>query len=175
MCLVDRSYPGTACDGRGGRDDDRDPHLEDQERTSSVVDRTNSAKPESAAHMAVRLSRIGFPVHFVESHCSLENFRYSGVQVGPALYSYAVYQQILVVLRPGTTLVELGRSSHHCYSSLHVVVVVACAGVVHPQIRAGPAPGKSLVELGLNNHRCLSFAHQSTHSCCFDSTKSIGM
>ena len=74
------------------------------------------------------------------------------------------------------TLVELGRSSHHCYSNLHAAVVAAWTGVAHSQIRADPAPGMMLVELGLHNHRYLSFAHQrSNRNCCFDSAKSMRM
>ena len=92
MCPVGRSYPAMAFDGRGDRDDDRDVRLKDREKTESVVGRKNSAKIESAAHMAVRLSRIGCPDHFVESHCSFEHYCYSSVQASPALYAYAVPQ-----------------------------------------------------------------------------------
>ena len=74
------SYPATAYDGRGDRDQGGDAHLEDQEKIDSVVGCKNSAKLEPAVHMAVRLNRIGCPDHFVESRCSLEHYRYSIVQ-----------------------------------------------------------------------------------------------
>lgn len=71
------------------------------------------------------------------------------------------------------TLVELGRSNHHCCSS-PLAVVVPGADVVHSQIHAGLAPGMMSVELALSSHRCLSFAHlKSIHKCCSDSAKSI--
>ena len=72
------------------------------------------------------------------------------------------------------TLVELGRSNHHCYSSPLAVVVVPVADVVHSQIHAGLAPDMMPVELALSSHRCLSFAHlKSIHKCCSDSAISI--
>lgn len=123
MGFVGRSYPETACVGRGDRDDGRDVRLEDQERTDFVVVRKKSAKPESAVRRAVRLSRTGCPDHFVKSQRSLEHYRYSSVHTVTELYAYAVHQQIRVVLRPDMTLVELGRSRHHC-SSLKAVTVV---------------------------------------------------
>ena len=125
MCPVDRSYLATVFDGRGDRCDARDVHSKDRERTESVDGRKNSAKIESAAHMAVRLSRIGCPDHFVESHCSFEHYCYSSVQALPAPYAYAVPQQIRVDLRLG-----MRRSSHHCCSGLQVVLVAA-PGIVH--------------------------------------------
>lgn len=87
MGLVGRSYPVTACVGRGDRDDDRDVHLEDQQRTDSVVGRKDSAKLESAVHKVVRLSRIGCPDHIVMIQRSLEHFRCSSVQELPTLFA----------------------------------------------------------------------------------------
>lgn len=166
MCPVGCSYPVTACDGRGDRDDDRDARSEDQERTDFVAGRK-----KSAVHMATHLSRIGCPDRFVQHHCSLEDCCYSSVQVPPDIRAYDVHQQIRVVLRIEMTLVELGRGSPHCCSALRAVLV-ALAGAVHPQIHAGLAPDMMLVELGLNSHRCLSFARwRNTRSCCSGSAK----
>lgn len=175
MGFVGRSYLETACAGRGDHDDGRDVRLEGQEKTGSVVGRKRSAEPESAVRRSRRLSRIGCPDHFVESHCSLEHYRYSSDHTATELYSCAVHQQIRVALRPGMMRVELGRSSHHCYSNLKAVIV-GYSGIVNPRIHADPAPGMKLGELGLNSHRCLSFARRkSTRSCCFGSAKSISM
>ena len=82
LWLVGCSYSATAYDGRGDRDGGRNFHLEDQEKSDPVAGCKNSAKLEPAVHMAVRLSRIGYPDHFVESRCSLELYRYSIVQEG---------------------------------------------------------------------------------------------
>lgn len=70
MCFEGRSYPVTACDGLGGLDVD----LEDLERTDSAVDHKEFAKPESAAHTAVHLSRIGCPGHTAKSQRGLEHY-----------------------------------------------------------------------------------------------------
>lgn len=170
MGFVSRSYPETACAGRGDRDAGRDDRLEDQKRTGSLVGCKSS---ESAVRRAVRLTRIGCPDHFVKSPCSLEHYRYSSPHTATELYSYVVHQQIRVALRPGRTLVELERSSHHCCSSLKAVTV-SYSGIVHRRIHADPAPGKKLVVLGLNSHRCLSFVRRkSTRNCCSGSAKSI--
>lgn len=124
MCFVGRNYPETACAGRDDRDDGRDVRLEDQEKTDSVVARKKSARSDSAVRRSVRLSRIGCPDHSVESQCSLEHYRYSSVHTVPELSAYAVHQMIRVVLMPGMTPVELGRSSHHRCSSQKSVSVV---------------------------------------------------
>ena len=84
LCLVDRSHPVTACYGRGDRGGDGGARLVDQERIDSVVARKKSGRPEFAVHMAVRLSRIGYPVHVVKSYCSLGSYRCPSVQIGIA-------------------------------------------------------------------------------------------
>ena len=91
MCLVGRSYPATACDGHGDRDDDRVVRLEGQEMTDSAVDRKYFAKLESAVHMMVRRSRTGYPDHNVKSHRNLEHYRYSSVQALPVAPAYAAH------------------------------------------------------------------------------------
>ena len=166
MCLVDRSYHGTAFDGYCDHDA--------QGTIGSVVGRKDSAKPESAAHMRARLIRIGCSDYFVKSRYTLEHYRRLIVQALPALRAYAVNQQIHVVLRPGMRLVVLEMSNYHCCSILHVVAVVAWSGVVHRQIHADRAPDMMPVGLGLNNHRCLSFVlRMSTRNYYSGSAKSI--
>ena len=91
MCLVGRSYPVVACDGRGDRDDDRDVRLEGREMTDSAVDRKYCVKLESAVHMVVRRSRTGYPDHIVKSHRNFEHYRYSSVQMVPVPPAYAVH------------------------------------------------------------------------------------
>lgn len=74
------------------------------------------------------------------------------------------------------TLGELGRSSHHCCSRLHAVVVAAWGYVVHWQTHAGLAAGMMLAELELSSHLCLSFARlTSTRSCYSGSADRISI
>ena len=86
MYPEDRNCLVTACDGFV----DLDVDLEDRERTDSVVDHKKLAKPESAVHMKVRLSRIGCPDHIVRSQHGFEHYHHQNVHGVPAPVAYAV-------------------------------------------------------------------------------------
>ena len=88
MCHEGRSYPVTACDGLV----DLDVDSEDQERTDPAVDHKEFAKPESAVHMRVRLSRNGCPDdHIAKSQRGSEHYCRLNFQVVPASVVYAVH------------------------------------------------------------------------------------
>ena len=174
LCLVDRTHPVTAYYGRDDRGGDRGARLVDQKRTGFVVARKKSGRPEFAVHMAVRLSRTGCPVHYVKSYYSLGSYRYPSVQLGIAQQQHGVHQQIRVVPKSYTTLVELERSSRHCCPE--TVVAEAGAVAVYPQKHAVLALGMTLVEPVLSSLHCLNFARRwNIRNCCSGPAESISI